>query len=154
MKRIVALAMLCLSPTLVGCGDAGSSDDPESSEAIRTATLTRPVIPPPSGPPPRMLKIQDVKEGVGPKTEPGDELSVHYAAVDWTGKEVYSSWTFRDGEALDFELGAGDYFRGWEEGLEGMSAGGRRELQIPKHLSQDELKPLFYVVDLLEIKRR
>lgn len=152
MKCIAPLTVLCLSLALVACGDDSSPDETEAPETVEAARLTKPVVNPPSGPPSKKLVIKDIKEGSGPATKPGDELSVHYEAVDMTGKEVYSSWTFRDGEALDFELGAGDYFRGWEEGLEGMKAGGRRELQIPKRLSQDELKPLFYVVDLLEIK--
>jgi peptidylprolyl isomerase len=137
----------------VACGDASSSDETEGSGAAETTRkLVEPVVKPPSGPPPKALVIRDIKEGAGAAAIPGDELSVHYVGVDRTGKEVYSSWTFRDGEALDFELGSGEYFRGWEEGLEGMKAEGRRELQIPKRLAQDRLKPLFYIVDLLEIK--
>lgn len=152
MKRMAPVAALCLSLALVACGDADSADEDDGSEGPKTVSLTEPVVDPPNGPPPKELVIKDLKEGSGPASKSGDELSVHYVGVDRTGKEIFSSWTYRKGEALDFELGADYYFRGWHEGLRGMRAGGRRELQIPKRLSFDQARPLFYVVDLLEIK--
>jgi peptidylprolyl isomerase len=77
-------------------------------------------------------------------------LTIHYLGVNEDGKELYTSWD-RGFGPLTFELGDNAYnFEGLDEGLEGMKAGGRRELQIPARLAFGE--PLFYVVDLLKIK--
>lgn len=42
------------------------------------------------------------------------------------------------GIPLEFELGAGDVIAGWDEGVEGMCTGGRRELIVPPELACEE----------------
>jgi len=153
MRYLTLAAVLCVSLALAACGgdDASSSDEVEGSTQTQPVAKQTPDPNPPSSPPSQLV-LQDLEEGSGPTSKKGDELSVHYVGVDIKGKELYSNYTYNKGKPLEWELGSGAYFRGWEEGLEGMRAGGRRELWVPKHLSQEELKPLFYVVDLLEIK--
>jgi FKBP-type peptidyl-prolyl cis-trans isomerase len=59
-----------------------------------------------------------------------------------------------------FTLGDGKLIKGWEEGLEGMKVGGRRELITPPDYAygpegSGNIAPnatLVFVVDLLEIK--
>jgi FKBP-type peptidyl-prolyl cis-trans isomerase len=74
---------------------------------------------------------QDEVVGTGPAAMPGDTLSVHY-----TGK-------LQDGTVFDSSagrlpytlvLGAGNVIPGWEQGLVGMQAGGKRLLIIPPSL--------------------
>jgi peptidylprolyl isomerase len=115
------------------------------------STIKRPNIKPPSTLPTELV-IRDRKEGAGPASESGDELTTEYFAVDPSGKMAYSSWDESSPAQYSFELGSGKDFRGWEEGMEGMKVGGRRELLIPASLTR-KLGPLFYVVDLLEIRR-
>lgn len=152
MKFIALLAVLCLSLTLSACGDDATSSD-EAEESTQVSNLTKPLPEPnPPSSPPSKLVIRDLREGSGPGVEKGDEIALHYVGVDIKGKEVYSNLTYNNGKPLEYTFESGAYFQGWEEGIKGMKAGGRRELWIPKRLSQEELKPLFYVIELLEVK--
>jgi peptidylprolyl isomerase len=101
-----------------------------------------------------------LKKGSGPTAEAGDEVLVQYVGVDYkTGKEFDSSWSRN--EPFPFTLGSSSVIPGWEEGIEGMKLGGRRELIIPPELaygpsgSPPAIGPnetLIFVVDLLAVK--
>ena len=119
---------------------------------------TKPTVKVPSGPPPPKLKVEDLKEGEGPAAKAGDEVKVQYVGVDYkTGKEFDSSWS--RSEPFSFTLGVGEVIKGWDQGIEGMKAGGRRELIVPPGLAYGSKKvgaiapnsTLVFVVDLLEI---
>jgi peptidylprolyl isomerase len=130
----------------------------EQREALED-TSKRPVIPRPSGSPPRRLAKDDIVRGKGPQAKPGDTLTVHYAGVTFsTGEEFDASWNA--GEPFRFPLGQGQVIQGWDEGLVGMRRGGRRMLTIPPELaygaagSPPAIGPnetLVFVVDLLAI---
>jgi peptidylprolyl isomerase len=155
VRYLMLVAVLCLALALAGCGDDDASSSDQVEESTQTSNLTKslPEANPPDSPPSKLV-IRDLREGSGPGLRRGDRPAVHYVGVDIKGKEDYSNYTYNDGKPLEWDFGSGAYFRGWEEGLRGMKAGGRRELWIPKHLSQEKLKPLFYVVELLAIKAR
>ena len=121
--------------------------------------IKKPKVTVPSGPPPKKLAVKDLKTGKGPTAEAGDEVTVQYVGADYkTGKEFDSSWSRN--EPFTFNLGAGEVIKGWDQGIEGMKLGGRRELIIPPELaygSQEagSIKPnstLVFVVDLLAVK--
>lgn len=152
MKYLGLIAILCAALTFAACGSDNSPPDSRKPEAKKPAEtkLTKPHIQPPSGPPPKELVVRDLKEGSGPPTKAGDEMTVEYLAVDKTGKKVFSSWDKSTPLRLTFQLGAGDYFPGWDKGLTGMKVGGRRELIFPSKLTRG-FGALFYVIDLLEI---
>lgn len=145
--------MSCLTLlALSGCGDdsssAGSGELPVAGK-LAAAERTKPQIPPPSGPLPTELVLNDLIEGAGPEVEEGDELTVEYVVVNKKGKERFSSWDNPD--PFTFTLGAEDYFPGWEQGFDGMKVGGRRELVIPAKLT-DGRGFMLYVVDLRRIE--
>ena len=71
------------------------------------------------------------KEGGKPPV-PGDKVKVHYVGTLPNGNVFDSSR--KKGVPFEFILGAGMVIRGWDEGVEGMKAGGRRKLTIPAHL--------------------
>ncbi|TWG93161.1 FKBP-type peptidyl-prolyl cis-trans isomerase FkpA [Luteimonas sp. J16] len=113
------------------------------------------------------LQRVDVAVGDGPAAKAGDEVAVHYTgwlydekAPDRRGAKFDSS---RDrGQPFVFRLGAGRVIRGWDEGLEGMQPGGKRELYIPAWLGYGErgagkvIPPgasLVFEVELLDIRR-
>jgi len=62
----------------------------------------------------------------------GQHVAVHYAGRLEDGT-VFDSSHDR-GKPIDFELGARQVIRGWEEGIAGMRVGGRRQLVIPPQL--------------------
>jgi peptidylprolyl isomerase len=65
---------------------------------------------------------------------PGDLVKVHYVGVAFsTGEEFDASWD--RGEPPQFELGAGPVIAGWDQGVQGMNVGGRRQLIIPPGLA-------------------
>ncbi len=96
-------------------------------------SVGRPEIDFPGGEPPAELEITDIWEGQGPVASAGDRVTVHYVGVAHsTGEEFDASWD--RGEPLSFQLGAGQVIAGWDQGVQGMKVGGRRQLVIPPGL--------------------
>ncbi|HEY0904908.1 MAG TPA: FKBP-type peptidyl-prolyl cis-trans isomerase [Marmoricola sp.] len=120
----------------------------------------KPEIDFPAGPPPADLEITDLTEGAGDEATSGSTVSVHYVGVAHsTGEEFYAS--YNRGAPLDFRLGVGQVISGWDQGVQGMKVGGRRQLVIPPHLAYGDrgaggaIKPgetLIFVVDLLAVR--
>jgi peptidylprolyl isomerase len=97
-------------------------------------SIVRPEIDFPGGEPPAELEITDIWEGDGAEANPGDLVRVHYVGVAYsTGEEFDASWN--RGDPLQFELGAGHVIAGWDQGVQGMKVGGRRQLVIPPGLA-------------------
>ena len=112
-----------------------------------------------SGPPPVSLALQDLIEGVGSAAAFGTSVTVQYVGVDYkTRKKVDSSWD--RGEPLTFKLGSGSMMEGWEQGIQGMEVGGRRELVVPPGFTfgsqqvktGDPGSTLVFVIDLLGVE--
>ncbi|MFL6107787.1 MAG: FKBP-type peptidyl-prolyl cis-trans isomerase [Marmoricola sp.] len=111
------------------------------------------------GPPPTDLEITDLIFGEGPEAVAGQNVSVHYVGVAHsTGEEFDAS--YNRGSAFQFPLGGGRVIAGWDQGVQGMKVGGRRQLVIPPHLGYGDrgaggaIKPgetLIFVVDLLGV---
>jgi peptidylprolyl isomerase len=144
---------------------ARSGDGGDSSSSISTDLSTKPEIAAQSGPPPTELESHDIVVGEGATAESGDTVDVQYVGVDYsTGTEFDASWG-DDGKPGDppfsFQLGGGQVIPGWDQGVEGMKVGGRRELIIPPDLaygaqgSPPAIGPnatLIFVVDLVDVK--
>jgi peptidylprolyl isomerase len=123
-------------------------------------TAAKPEIDFPDGPPPADLQITDITVGDGAEAGPGDQVRVHYVGVAHsTGEEFDAS--YNRGAPLDFALGAGRVIAGWDQGVQGMKVGGRRQLVIPPHLGYGDrgaggvIKPgetLIFVVDLVDVR--
>ncbi|MDH7570011.1 MAG: FKBP-type peptidyl-prolyl cis-trans isomerase [Armatimonadota bacterium] len=103
------------------------------------------------------LQYIDVKEGSGDPPKPGDVVSVHYTGWLVDGKKFDSS---RDrGQPFQFQLGAGQVIKGWDEGVATMKPGGVRKLVIPPELGygaqgQGDIPPnatLVFEVELLGV---
>ncbi len=116
------------------------------------------------------LGYVDVTEGTGELPRIGHTCVVHYTGWLWDhdtkrkGKKFDTSKE-RDDSSVDrgtpytFHLGVGEVIKGWDEGIAGMRAGGKRELLIPAALAfgargaSGVIPPdatLFYEVELLE----
>jgi peptidylprolyl isomerase len=97
-------------------------------------SIEKPEIDFPGGEPPADLQITDVWEGTGPEAKAGDRVQVHYVGVAYsTGEEFDASWN--RGEPLEFQLGIGQVIAGWDQGVQGMKVGGRRQLIIPPDMA-------------------
>ena len=97
-------------------------------------SIEKPEIDFPGGEPPADLEITDVWEGDGAVAKAGDTVEVHYVGVAYsTGEEFDASWN--RGAPLQFRLGVGQVIAGWDQGVQGMRVGGRRQLVIPPGLA-------------------
>ena len=93
-------------------------------------SIEKPEVDFPGGEPPADLQITDVWEGDGAVAKAGDTVEVHYVGVAYsTGEEFDASWN--RGAPLQFQLGVGKVIAGWDQGVQGMKVGGRRQLVIP-----------------------
>lgn len=167
VKLPIALISLCAVLAFAGCGGSSdssteSSASTEATEAARSessAEKTKPKVTVPKGAPPKQLETKELEEGSGAEAKAGDEVTVQYVGVDYkNGKEFDSSWS--RSEPFSFTLGAGEVIPGWDQGVEGMRVGGRRELVIPPELAYGEAgappaiapnETLVFVIDLLEV---
>ncbi|MGH3443823.1 MAG: FKBP-type peptidyl-prolyl cis-trans isomerase [Nocardioidaceae bacterium] len=119
----------------------------------------KPEIDFPGGPAPTDLEITDVTEGDGTEAAAGSTVRVHYVGVAHSSGEEFDA-SYNRGEPLSFRLGAGQVIAGWDQGVQGMKVGGRRQLVIPPHLAYGDRgagaviapgETLIFVVDLLEV---
>lgn len=96
--------------------------------AVHWVKGRKPRFHPPARPAPKQLLFRDLSLGSGPAAHRGDEVDIYYAgAVYKTGELRYG------GTTQPFPLGSGGLGGAFEEGMEGMEPGGRRELIIPSH---------------------
>jgi len=105
------------------------------------------------------LKYWDVKVGTGATATAGHKVKVHYTGWLTNGKKFDSSVDRK--EPFEFQLGAGQVIKGWDEGVAGMKVGGKRRLEIPPALGYGSrgaggvIPPdatLLFDVELLDVK--
>lgn len=122
--------------------------------------MTKPVVEFPSGELTGQLQMRDLVEGDGPVAQAGQQAVVHYVGVAYsTGEEFDAS--YNRGAPFTFPLGGGRVIAGWDQGVQGMRVGGRRELIIPPQLGYGDRgadgviaagETLIFVVDLLDLR--
>jgi peptidylprolyl isomerase len=117
---------------------------------------SEPVVAITPGDPVTELQVTDVIVGEGDAVQAGATVTAHYVGYGAaTGQMFDSSWV--RGEPATFPLP--NVILGWQEGLVGMQAGGRRLLVIPAELGYGNNPPpgsgiepgetLIFVVDLV-----
>lgn len=109
--------------------------------------------------PPTDLVVTDVTVGDGAEATAGSTVSVHYVGVAHSSGEEFDA-SYNRGAPLNFQLGVGQVIAGWDQGVQGMKVGGRRQLVIPPHLGYGDRgaggvikggETLIFVVDLLGV---
>jgi peptidylprolyl isomerase len=108
LTLICALAVVALVAAAGGCGGSSSS----------------------------AVKTTDLVVGSGALAVSGATLEMHYTGWLYRngqrGKKFDSS--LDSGKPFSFKLGAGEVIEGWDQGIQGMKVGGKRELIIPPAL--------------------
>jgi len=168
MKTLLLMIAVCAGLAIAGCGSSDDSSTGSSEGTTVTAESgggavigkREPKVTVPKGAPPKKLEVKDLEEGSGAEAKSGDKVTVQYVGVNYkNGKEFDSSWSRN--EPFPLTLGAGEVIPGWEQGIEGMKVGGRRELIIPPELAYGETgyppsippnETLVFVIDLLEVE--
>lgn len=146
MRGAILTIAACLALVFAGCGDDDSSTTTSSGDETSAAQQapseqaepskekTKPKVTVPKGAPPKQLVTKDLETGTGPAAKAGDEVTVQYVGFGYDSKKQFdASWD--RGEPFSFSLGAGEVIPGWDRGIEGMKAGGRREIVIPPNLA-------------------
>jgi peptidylprolyl isomerase len=178
---VVAVAVALIS--LAACGDSKDNASSDTTTATTTApsgsttttvpetTTTAPVtVPSPTFAKPTVsipaaapteLKITDLTVGTGPKAADLDLVVVNYVGVRSRDGVEFDSSYGEGKQPLKVNLGAGGVIKGWEQGLQGVQAGGRRQLDIPSDLAYGATPPggdvigpnenLTFVIDVLAV---
>jgi peptidylprolyl isomerase len=173
LRRVLILVAAVAVLGLAACGDDDDGSDGSGSgegqgqqtettppEDALKDTSTKPVLPKPTGTPPRKLVKEDIVKGKGPGAKAGDTVTVNYVGVNFSnGQEFDSSW--EGGTPFPVQLGAGMVIEGWDKGLVGIRKGGRRKLTIPPEMGYGaegfppDIPPnetLVFVVDAISIE--
>lgn len=117
----------------------------------------------PSRPPPRGLTMQDLRYGKGPMAGPGDEAIVNYVAYHYATQRRFDTSYGLNPVPYRVYPGQGDFITGFEDGIVGMRAGGRRQITIPPDKGygsrgyNDLVKPgetIVFIVDLEALDKR
>jgi len=133
-------------PPKIGYGDEGTPNGPIPPKAtltfevelVKLGDLFKPSDKPtkveqsaiktnPSG-----LKYAILKPGDGAEAKKGQNVKVHYTGWLENGKKFDSS--VDRGQPFQFPLGGRRVIKGWDEGVEGMKIGEKRQLIIPADL--------------------
>ena len=113
-----------------GCGNSEKSNTSNQASASSPSSPTKVNGQPmttASG-----LQYWDIVVGTGPTAVPGKPVSVHYTGWLTSGEKFDSS--LDRGKPFVFTLGEEQVIKGWDEGVAGMKAGGKRQLRIPPAL--------------------
>jgi peptidylprolyl isomerase len=167
MRGALLTIAACLALVFAGCGDDDSSttssggDETSAAKPAEPAKeKTKPQVTVPDGAAPKKLVENDIEVGTGATAKAGSEVTVQYVGVGYDSKKEFdSSWS--RSEPFTFNLGAGEVIPGWDQGIQGMKVGGRRELVIPPNLAYGPAgsppvigpnETLIFVVDLEAVK--
>jgi len=112
-----------------GAAAATPAATPMAKKAAKRAAVK--VVTTPSG-----LKYEVLKKGKGAVAKAGQTVTVHYTGWLTDGTKFDSS--VDRGQPFQFNLGAGQVIKGWDEGVAGMKVGEKRKLTIPPDLGYGE----------------
>jgi FKBP-type peptidyl-prolyl cis-trans isomerase len=136
MTRWACGLLGCLAIAAIGCQQSKESSSTSSASSTSAgATATGGAGTTAGGNEvtlPNGLKYVDVKVGEGPLAENGKMVAVHYTGRLTDGTQFDSS---EGREPYSLKLGNGEVIKGWDEGLKGMRAGGKRKLTIPPDMA-------------------
>lgn len=106
------------------------------------------------------LQITDLLQGTGKACVKGALISTHYTGRLEDGTVFDCS--LDKGQPFQCVIGTGRVIKGWDQGLMGLKAGGKRKLFVPAHLGYGarqigKILPnsnLIFEIELLEVLTR
>jgi len=140
-------------------GDAASVSGLPEAEIQKVFKREKPKVDIPEGEPPTELVKEDLIDGKGSAAKAGQQIAVNYVGVTFKGGKEFDA-SFGKPQPFVFPLGQGQVIKGWDQGLEGMKVGGRRQLTIPGDLAYGpqgqppDIGPdetLVFVIDMIAI---
>jgi FKBP-type peptidyl-prolyl cis-trans isomerase FkpA len=171
IRRIALIGLLVAAAA--NAQDSAAPKDPASATATAAspANPDNPVNPEaqaPQAPQGPQIQVIDHVIGKGKEATFGNKVTVNYTG--WFYKPMAAKQRGRKFDSsldagrtpLDFQLGAGQVIKGWEQGVAGMKVGGKRTLIIPSELAYGHrgapggsIGPdtdLIFDVELLDVK--
>jgi peptidylprolyl isomerase len=108
---------------------------------------------------PTSLQVTDLTTGSGATANNGSCLTVQYYGTLASNGTLFDE-DFTKATGFEFQLGAGQVIKGWDQGLVGMKVGGMRRLVIPPSLGYGNTaqgiipanSTLVFVVKLLNVQ--
>ncbi|KAG4075722.1 hypothetical protein HA402_003547 [Bradysia odoriphaga] len=79
------------------------------------------------------LKIEEIREGKGAEVKIGRKVQVYYEGRFKSNNKIFDKAT--SGKGFEFTVGRGSVIRGWDVGVLGMRAGGKRRLICPPSMA-------------------
>jgi peptidylprolyl isomerase len=160
---IVAIGVIITVVWLFAGGDSQTPTTSPTTSATTPTTEPEPAWTLPAGLDPQLgtkpevtagegtlseLVVTTLIAGDGPPIEAGKRVAVNYVGVRYdTGEEFDATWS--KGRPYEFTAGGG-HIQGWDEGLLGVPAGSRVQLDIPSAMAYNE-GDLRFVVDVLSV---
>jgi FKBP-type peptidyl-prolyl cis-trans isomerase FkpA len=155
IRRSVFIALL-----LAAASASAQEGSQPAAAGAQVAAAAQPAAP--------KVQVIDTVVGKGKEAVPGHKVVVNYTG--WFYKPMAKNQRGRSfdssvgpgREPLEFNLGAGQVIKGWDQGVAGMKVGGKRTLIIPSDLAYGKrgagggaIPPdsdLIFDVELLDVK--
>ncbi len=118
---------------------ASTPCSPATTDTTVAGALAKPLVKVPAKIPTELVTT-DLTEGTGAAAAEGDTLVVHYIGVRTANCAEFDN-SYDRGTPLSFTIGSGRVIKGWDQGLAGIKAGGRRQLDIPAALAYGDSPP-------------
>lgn len=130
-KTVQVITMAVLAASVAFAQTAAKKTPAARPRAAGPTHVTGAPVTTPSG-----LQYWNIKLGTGALAIPGKKVKVDYTGWLTNGKKFDSS--VGTGQPFEFVLGNGQVIKGWDEGIQGMKVGGKRQLRIPPALAYGE----------------
>ena len=158
------LFLLIGAVVLLVAGLAFFGGDDEASTSTTTSTVAEAGITPPKPEvsipvtPITELTVTPITEGTGASAAVGDTVEVHYLGFTSVDGVVFDN-SYDRGEPFPVTIGTTSVIQGWTQGLVGLQAGGRYQIDIPVDLAYGPdaaaqgrpVGDLSFIVDIMSV---